>query len=153
MGVVICGLVQPPAPPQRYQVRDAPPAPQRRCCGDLPSTRCHLRASAPAKPTPVVTIHTQLASTGGGLDQSTSTGTPTQTNYICNGCLNSSRGVIFPVSHRERFECIGSQQTPTQQSPAQQSPSGTMGPCLSRQVLATMARRYLKGTQGTSLER
>lgn len=29
MGGGICGLVQPPAPPQRYQVRDALPAAQR----------------------------------------------------------------------------------------------------------------------------
>jgi hypothetical protein len=48
----------------------------------------------------VVTIHTLLASTGSGLDQSANTGNPTPTSYLCHGCLNSSRGVIFLGSHR-----------------------------------------------------
>jgi hypothetical protein len=42
-----------------------------------------------------------LASTTGGLDQSTTHGNRTPTSYICHGCLISSRGVIFPGSHRE----------------------------------------------------
>jgi hypothetical protein len=41
-----------------------------------------------------------LASTTGGLDQSTTHGNRTPTSYICHGCLISSRGVIFPGSHR-----------------------------------------------------
>lgn len=63
MGLVVCGLVQPPAPPQRHQVRDAPTASQWSGRGDLPSPGCRLRTSAPAKPTPVVAIDALLAST------------------------------------------------------------------------------------------
>jgi hypothetical protein len=44
-----------------------------------------------------------LASTTGGLDQSTTHGNRTPTSYICHGCLISSRGVIFPGSHRGRW--------------------------------------------------
>ena len=95
MGGVICGLVQPSAPPQRDQIRDAPPAPQRRCCGDLPSPGCRLRTGAPDASTKVVTIHTLLASAGGGLDQSPNTGKRTPTSYVCHGCLNTAVASSF----------------------------------------------------------
>jgi len=35
-----------------------------------------------------------------GLDQSTTSGRRIQTSYVDDGCLNSSRSVIFPGSHR-----------------------------------------------------
>ena len=48
----------------------------------------------------MVTINTLLASTGSGLDQSTTTGRWIPTSYVCRGCLNGSSGIIFPGSHR-----------------------------------------------------
>jgi hypothetical protein len=45
--------------------------------------------------------HPLLASTGGGLDQSTASGQEPSSGYIGNGCLTGSRGVIFPGSHRK----------------------------------------------------
>jgi hypothetical protein len=53
------------------------------------------------EPASLVTIHALLASTGGGLDQSTTTGNRTEVSYVDDGCLNSDRGVIFPSSHRD----------------------------------------------------
>ena len=49
----------------------------------------------------MVTINTVLASTRGGLDQSTTTGRRIPTSYVDDGCLNSSRSIIFPGSHRD----------------------------------------------------
>ena len=102
MGGVICGLVQPPAPPQRDQVRDSYAAPQWPSRGDLSSPRCRLRRSTSATSSSVVTINALLASTRGGLDQSATTRNRTQFSYVDNGCLNSSRGVNFPGSYRSR---------------------------------------------------
>jgi hypothetical protein len=100
MDRVVYGLVQPPPSQQRHQVRDALTASQWSGRGDLPAPGRRLRARASANPTPLVTIDAVLASNGGGLDQSTTTRSPTHTNYICHGCLNSSRCAIFPDSHR-----------------------------------------------------
>ena len=100
LGGLISGLLQPPAPPQRDQVRDSPPAPLGRCRGHVPSPRCCLQGGTSAEPAPLVTISALLASTGSGLDQPTTSRNRTQFSYIENGCLNSSRGVIFPGSHR-----------------------------------------------------
>jgi hypothetical protein len=43
----------------------------------------------------VVTIHTLLASAGGGLDQSPNTGKRTPTSYVCHGCLNTAVASSF----------------------------------------------------------
>ena len=48
----------------------------------------------------MVRINALLVSTGGGLDHSASPRNRTQFSYVDDGCLNSSRGVIFPGSHR-----------------------------------------------------
>jgi hypothetical protein len=45
-------------------------------------------------------INALLVSTEGGLDQSASPRNRTQFNYVDDGFLDSSRGVIFPSSHR-----------------------------------------------------
>lgn len=100
MGLVICGLVQPPAPPQRDQVRDASAASQWSGRGDLPSPRCRLRTGPPAKSTPVVKINALLASTRGGLDQSATLRKRHHSSYVGDGRLSGDRGVIFPDSHR-----------------------------------------------------
>lgn len=75
LGGLVCGLVQPSAPPQRHQVRDAPTTSHWSGRGDLPWTGSRLRTSAPAKPKTLVKVNQVLASTRGGLDQSTTTGT------------------------------------------------------------------------------
>ena len=100
MGGIVCGLVQPPAPPQRHQVRHAPPASQRSGRGDLPSPSCRLRAGPRAQSTALDTNDPLLASAGGGLDQPTVIRNRTRTSYLDDGCLNGRRGVIFPGSHR-----------------------------------------------------
>ncbi len=100
MGGIICGLVQPPPSPQWHQVRDTPSASLRSDRRDLPSPCCRLRGSASPEPTPLVTIHTLLASARSGLDQSTTSGRRIQTCYVDHLCLISSRGAIFPGSHR-----------------------------------------------------
>jgi len=76
---------------------------QQRHCGqaiEICRHRCRLRTGTPTQPAQVLTIHTVLASTRSGLDQSTTTRTRPQSSYVGNGCLNSSRDVIFPGSHR-----------------------------------------------------
>jgi len=42
-----------------------------------------------------------LASARSGLDQSTASGRRIQTSYVDDGCLRSSRSVIFPGNHRD----------------------------------------------------
>jgi hypothetical protein len=61
---------------------------------------CCIRTSQAAAYPPVVTIHPLLGSTSGGLDQPSSIGTQHQFSYVEVGCLNGSRGVIFPGSQR-----------------------------------------------------
>jgi len=94
VGGVICGLVQLLASPKRHQVRDASATSQRLGRRDLSASRCRARASTPAKPTSLVTIHTLLASARSSLDQSTISGRRIQNSYVDDGCLNSSRSVI-----------------------------------------------------------
>lgn len=100
IGCVVSGLVQQPAPPQRLQVHNASPAPQRRCCGDLQSLRCRFRTGAPKASAPVDTIDSGLASAEGGEDQYATSRNRTRASYVVDGCLNRSRGIIFPGSHR-----------------------------------------------------
>ena len=100
MGGSVCGLVQPQASPQLDQVRDAPPAPLWRSHGDLPSPVCRLRAGTPKASTPLVTISPVLASTGSGVDQSTTSRNCSRASYVVDSCLNSIRGVIFSGRHR-----------------------------------------------------
>lgn len=68
MGVLICGLVQPPAPSQREQVRHSWAATQWPSYGHLSSPGSRLRTGTPTTPAPVVTVNALLASTGSGLD-------------------------------------------------------------------------------------
>jgi hypothetical protein len=63
----------------------------RRSAGTVLSPTTAIRA--------MVTIDPLLASAGGGQDQSTSIGNRIQDCYVDDGCLNSSRGVIFPGSN------------------------------------------------------
>ena len=92
----IRGLVQPPAPPQRHPVRDAPPAPQRPGQRDLSAPFPCLRAGPPATSPSLVAVHPLLASAGGGLDQSTPYRKRPRTGYVGDGRLIGGRGVIFP---------------------------------------------------------
>ena len=103
MGGLVCGLVQPPAPPQRHQVRHTPRASQRSSRGVLPSPRCRLRTGPSAQSTALVTSGPLLAPARSGLDQPTVSRNRTRTSYVDDGCLNSSRGVIFPSSYRIRI--------------------------------------------------
>ncbi len=61
---------------------------------------CCLRRSTPAQSKAMVTIDPLLASARSGLDQPTIYRNWIHTGYVDDGCLNSSRGVIFPGSHR-----------------------------------------------------
>ncbi len=100
MGGVVHRLVQPPAPPQQHQVRHAPATPQRQSGGDLSAPCCRLRTGVSATSAPLVRLHSLLASTGRGLDQPASSRNRYQSSYVDVGCLNGSRGVIFPGSYR-----------------------------------------------------
>ena len=64
----ICGLVQPPAPPQRHQIRDAPSAAQRSGHGNLPASLRGLRDSPPGKSITQEPKHPLLASTRRSVD-------------------------------------------------------------------------------------
>lgn len=59
---------------------------------------CRHRAVVytPKESTTVIAIHTLLASTAGGLDQSTTFKDRIRSSYVGDGCLNSGRSGIFP---------------------------------------------------------
>ncbi len=78
-----------PAPAQRNQIGDTPTAPQWPCRGDLFFTGCRLQTGTPAATTPLITIHTLLASVGAGLDQTTNAGNRTKSRYVSDGSLIS----------------------------------------------------------------
>jgi len=63
MGRRVRQLVEPPTPPQRYQVRDAPTTSRWPGCRDQPPPRCHLRTIPTAQSKTMVTINQVLAST------------------------------------------------------------------------------------------
>jgi len=96
-------LVQPPAPPQRDQIRDTPATSQWPGCGDQPPPRCRLRTSQPAQSTALVTSNSLLALARCGLDQSTTSGRRIQTSIVDDDYLNCSRSVIFPGIHRPGY--------------------------------------------------
>ena len=50
-------------------------------------------------------IHPLLASTRSGLDQPATSRNESRNSCIEDGCLNGSRGVIFPGSHRGSIYC------------------------------------------------
>jgi len=127
MDLVICGLVQRPAPPQRDQVRDASAAPQRSGRRDLSAPGCRLRTGAPAKSTPVVTINALLASTRGGLDQSATLRKRHHCSYVGDGRLSGGRDVIFPDSHRRPRDRAGRRWGQPIQSLVGQTPYLTQG--------------------------
>jgi len=63
LGDGVCGLVQPPAPPQRHPIRNARTAAQRPGCRHRPSTGCCLRAGSPTAPAAMEPQHPLLATT------------------------------------------------------------------------------------------
>ena len=69
MGGTICGLVQPPAPPQRHQIRDAPPASQWSSQGNLPAASRGLRGRTPCQSNSLEPEHSLLAPTRRSVDQ------------------------------------------------------------------------------------
>jgi hypothetical protein len=88
-----------PALLQRHKVRYCPPAPLWRSRGDLSSPCCRLRGGTPADPTQLVAISALLASTGGGMNQPTTSNNRIRKTCICHCFLKSSRGVISPGSY------------------------------------------------------
>jgi hypothetical protein len=94
MGGSICGLVQPPAPPQRHQIRDAPPAPQWSRQGHLPAASRGLRESPPGQSNALEPKHTLLGSTQRCVDQQANRGARTDPGATINsGRLSGSLGV------------------------------------------------------------
>ena len=73
VGELVCGLVLPPAPPQRDQIHDPCAATQWPSRGYLSSPGCPLRTGTPTTPAPVVTNNALLASAGSGVDQPAAT--------------------------------------------------------------------------------
>ena len=94
MGFFFCGLVQPPAPPQRHQIRDAPPASQGKSHGHLPAASRGLRGRPRCKSNALERCHPLLESTGRSVDQQTNRGAKTEPGVTINpGRLNGSQGV------------------------------------------------------------
>ena len=101
VGVCIRGMVQPPAPPQRYPFRYARSTPWRPGRRNLSPPCPYLRAGPSESSSQLEPKHPLLATTKDGLDQSTTTGKQHQTSYLGNGRLIGGRGgVIFPNRHR-----------------------------------------------------
>ena len=94
MGGSICGLVQPPAPPQRDQICDAPPAPQRNRQGHLPAESLGLRGRPPCQSNALERCHTLLESTGRSVDKQANRRARSAPGATLNpGRLNGSQGV------------------------------------------------------------
>ena len=94
MGGSICGLVQPPAPPQRDQIRDAPPAPQWSRHGHLPAASGGLRGRPPCQSNALERCHPLLESTGRSVDKQATGRARTGPGVTLNsGRLNGSQGV------------------------------------------------------------
>ena len=94
MGVCICGLVQPPAPPQRDQIRNAPPASQWSCHGHLPAARGGLRGRPPCQSNALERCHPLLESTGRSVDkQATGRARTGPGVTLGSGRLSGSQGV------------------------------------------------------------
>ena len=69
VGSGFCGLVQPPPPPQRHQIRHASPTSQRCRHRNLPGAHPGLRKGSPGPPKPLEPIHSLLAPASSGVDQ------------------------------------------------------------------------------------
>ena len=94
MGVCICGLVQPPAPPQRDQIRDAPPAPQWSRHGYLPAASGGLRGRPPCQSNALERCHPLLESAGRSVDKQATGRARTGPGVTIDSCrLNGSQGV------------------------------------------------------------
>ena len=94
MGGSICGLVQPPAPPQRYQIRDAPPAPQWIRHGYLPAASGGLRGRPPGQSNALERCHPLLESASRSVDkQATGRARSGPGATLNQGRLNGSQGV------------------------------------------------------------
>ena len=91
VGRGFCGLVQPPPPSQRHQVRNASPTSQRCRHRHLPGAHPGLRKSSPGPPKPLEPIHSLLAPTSRGLDQQATRRPPIQSGAtIYPSCLKGS---------------------------------------------------------------
>ena len=94
MGGVVRGLVQPPAPPQRDQIRDAPPAPQWSSQGNLPAASGGLRGRPPCQSNSLERCHPLLESAGRSVDkQATGRARSAPGATLNPGRLNGSQGV------------------------------------------------------------
>ena len=94
MGSGFCGLVQPPQPSQRHQIRHASPTPQRCRHRNLPGAHQGLRNGSPGPPKPLEPIHSLLAQTSSGVDQQATRSPPIQSGAnIYPSCLKGSQGV------------------------------------------------------------
>jgi hypothetical protein len=96
MGSCICGLVQPPAPPQRHQVRDAASAPQRIRKGNLPAASRGLRRRTPCQSNALEPEHLLLATTRRGVDQQANRGAQSGPGATLNPVRLSGSKVVTP---------------------------------------------------------
>ena len=94
MGVRICGLVKPPAPPQRDQIRDAPPAPQWSRQGHLPAASRGLRGRLPGQSNALERCHPLLESIERSVDKQANRRSRSAPGATLNpGRLDGSQGV------------------------------------------------------------
>ncbi len=102
VGGGICGLVQPPAPPQRHQIRDAPSAAQRCREGNLPTASRGLREGTSLPSKTLEPKHPLLASTRRSVDQQ-ATRRRARTDHgatLDSGHPSGRQGGHLPESHR-----------------------------------------------------
>ena len=94
MGGVVCGLVQPPAPPQRDQIRNAPPASQWISHGYLQAASLGLRGRPPCQSNALERCHPLLESTSRSVDKQANRRARSAPGATLNqGRLNGSQGV------------------------------------------------------------
>jgi len=94
MGGDLFRSVQPPAPPQRHQVRDAPPAPQWSLHRNLQAASRGLRDRPPGQSNALEPEHPLLAPTRQSVDQQVNRGAQSDPGATINpGSLSSSRRV------------------------------------------------------------
>ena len=160
MGVCICGLVQPPAPPQRDQIRDAPPAPQWSRQGHLPAASRGLRGRPPGQSNALEPKHPLLAPTRRSVDQQATGRARTALGVtIDSRRLSGSPGVTSFLKVTVAFEAHFSNSIIPPGPPAPPSPAvaagstgvrivGTSGPDT---IVGTEANDSLSGGDGNDL--
>ena len=114
MGVCICGLVQPPTPPQRDQIRNAPPASQWSCQGYLPAASRGLRDRPQGQSNALEPYYPLLESAGRSVDkQANRRARSGRRATVDQGRLNGSQGVtsflkiIAAPRQASRRRCAG----------------------------------------------